>query len=307
MDQPRPILCHLLLLLGHVKKNMTIATRIPPPDEGAQSASSRHFRLVFKAILTCAVLTVWDVVTGLYFGGAFRPASQAMIFAVVANAIVSGTAAFLAARTPWRGVQLVLALVTVPFAVATVNAIEGLIYLDINASKWMVILSIVKYTIIVPIWLMAASRIEKAPPARHTIHSGRVSAMIWRFGLCDFLYLFIYFVAGMIVLPSVRDFYATQTMPPLGTIAALQLLLRGPVFMFVCVLLSVMIGGGLIKNLLTVGAVFTLVSGIAPLIVPNPFFPDSIRWIHFWEVTVANFLYGVLVAAIWWPGAGRSP
>src|ERR1700730_16747097 len=44
---------------------------------------------------------------------------------------------------------------------------------------------------------------------------------------------------------------------------------------------------------------FTFLSGVAPLLMPNPFFPDSVRWVHFCEVTSENFVFGVIVAWLW--------
>lgn len=33
--------------------------------------------------------------------------------------------------------------------------------------------------------------------------------------------------------------------------------------------------------------------------MPNPYFPDSVRWVHFMEVTSSNFVFGVIVAWLW--------
>src|SRR5205809_5710869 len=43
-----------------------------------------------------------------------------------------------------------------------------------------------------------------------------------------------YFVAGTIIFPFVRDFYATQTLPPFGQLVILQLLVRGPILVGLC-------------------------------------------------------------------------
>ena len=37
--------------------------------------------------------------------------------------------------------------------------------------------------------------------------------MLWRFVLCSAAYVFLYYLAGMIIFPYVRDFYATQHIP----------------------------------------------------------------------------------------------
>jgi hypothetical protein len=278
-------------------KYMTIFAKLHQSKVVSRACDSSRF---FRAIITCGLLTGWDVLIGLYSGGASASASPPIIFSCIANGIVSGTLAFLAGATHWRGMRLGLAFATIPIAIAVVNLVEGVVYLNIEASKWNVISSVLKYIVVLPVWSKSSSRVENYSAVNDVRDPRGLAGTICRFGVSDFLYLVIYFAAGMVIFPLVRDFYATQTLPSVRTITALQLLFRAPVFMSVCVLLSVMIGGRRMKNSFFVGLSFTLVSGVAPLIVPNPFFPDSIRWIHFWEVTLANFAYGVLVAAIWW-------
>lgn len=53
------------------------------------------------------------------------------------------------------------------------------------------------------------------------------------------------------------------------------------------------------KGALAVGLAFTLLSGVAPLVMPNPYFPDAVRWVHFGEVVSSNFVFGALVGLIW--------
>jgi hypothetical protein len=115
----------------------------------------------------------------------------------------------------------------------------------------------------------------------------------------DFAYLFLYFGTGMIIFPFVKNFYATQHLPSAVSIAALQLLVRGPVFVLVCLSLTRMLGLPRLQGALAVGLMFTLLSGVAPLLMPNPFFPDSVRWVHFCEVVSENFVFGAIVAWLW--------
>ena len=80
---------------------------------------------------------------------------------------------------------------------------------------------------------------------------------------------------------------------------ALQLLVRGPVFVACCLLLVRMLGLPGSKAALAVGTAFALVSGVAPLMVPNPFLPDAVRWVHFAEVVSSNLVFGAVVVWIW--------
>jgi len=93
----------------------------------------------------------------------------------------------------------------------------------------------------------------------------------------------------------------------MGTIVALQLLIRGPVFVLLCLALMRMLNLSRVSGALAVGIVFTLLSGVAPLLMPNPVFPDSVRWVHFCEVTSENFLFGAIVAWLWGPQKLAAP
>jgi hypothetical protein len=80
------------------------------------------------------------------------------------------------------------------------------------------------------------------------------------------------------------------------TIVGLQLLVRGPLFILLCLLLTRMLGRPRLRGAFVVGILFTVLSGVAPLLMPNPYFPDSARWVHFSEVVSENFIFGAIVA-----------
>ena len=85
----------------------------------------------------------------------------------------------------------------------------------------------------------------------------------------------------------------------MAMIAAVQLSIRGPLFVLLCLFLTRMLRLPRLSGVLAVGTVFTLLSGVAPLLIPNPYFPDVVRWAHFCEVTSSNFLFGAFVAWLW--------
>jgi hypothetical protein len=113
------------------------------------------------------------------------------------------------------------------------------------------------------------------------------------------LYIVLYYTAGLIIFPFVRDFYMRIGVPTVRVIVPLQLLFRGPLFVLLCLLLLRMFRLPRWSGAFAVGLSFTLVSGVAALIIPNPFFPDAVRWAHFCEVTSSNFVFGCLVGLVW--------
>jgi hypothetical protein len=52
-------------------------------------------------------------------------------------------------------------------------------------------------------------------------------------------------------------------------------------------------------DVLWAGFMFTLLTGVTQLMIPNPFFPDAVRWAHFCEVVSSMFVFGFLVSMLW--------
>jgi hypothetical protein len=106
-------------------------------------------------------------------------------------------------------------------------------------------------------------------------------------------------VAGTIIFPYVRDFYATQTLPPLAEVLSVQLFIRGPILVATCLVMQRMLGLPRTAGAVTVGLMLATLNGVAPLIIPSGVFPDTVRWAHFYETTISNFVFGAFVAWLW--------
>jgi hypothetical protein len=119
-----------------------------------------------------------------------------------------------------------------------------------------------------------------------------------RFAVASALYLFVYFAAGLSIMPFIQDFYAPRGVPPFLEIIAMQLLVRGPIFVALCAMLVQASRVSRPATILITGAAMSVLGGVAPLMVPNPFFTDAVRWAHFVEVTTSNFLFGCAVATL---------
>lgn len=222
---------------------------------------------------------------------------------LLTNAVVAAALSAVAIRTEWRGWRLGVALASIPLTIASVNLLEGTAFLRSPTPfefGRIFLYTFLSAILIVPVWMLLFGR--RAPEAHehyHPIEAKSRGERVWKFVLSDFCYLVLYYGTGMIIFPYVKDFYATQHLPSAATIVALQLLVRGPVFVVVCLALTRMLGLPRLTGAFAVGAVFTLLSGVAPLLMPNPFFPDAVRWVHFCEVTSENFVFGAIVAWLW--------
>jgi len=256
----------------------------------------------WRAVLIFVAGCVIQIVAGILVPMKAIAKPHLMEWLLLANAITVGALAVVAVRTEWRGWRLGVAVAAIPLAITSVNMLEGTVFLTNTDLQWgrIFVYTLVSACLIVPVWTLAFGRGDGAPVEHfHPIESKSRVERAWKFVVCDFAYFFLYFTAGTIVFPFVKDFYATQHLPPMTTLLALQLLVRGPVFVVLCLALVRMLGMPRLTGALVVGAVFTIVSGVAPLLLPNPVFPDAVRWAHMCEVTSSNFVFGVIVALLW--------
>jgi hypothetical protein len=237
------------------------------------------------------------------------PGLAHMAWPAVSDLIAVAAIACAAAHADWRGYRLGCALVAVPLLVAIVNIVEGAYYLPdahLDAPR-LAAQAVMAFALAAPVWSRLFTPLAAGTANFHPIASRGIWGAIWRFVVSDIAYLVIYMAGGFTILPLVRDYYATRVLPSPGVIFGLQLVVRGPIFVVACLLLVRMLGMPRWKGAAAVGAAFAVVSGVAPLVVPTPYMPDAIRWVHFFEVSVTNFLFGALVAATWGPAKRPLP
>jgi hypothetical protein len=254
-----------------------------------------------RLFLAWIALVAAQAVAGMLIHLNYTPMPHMLPWLLLANALVVLAIGCAAARSEWKGWKLGLALFAVPAAIATVNILEGVIFLTNVKLDWRGTfeITLVGYVLAAGLWTLIFNR--KSPAAHGdewTIPERTFLQKAWRFAFCCAAYVFLYFLAGTIIFPYVRDFYANQHIPSFGQIVLLQFFVRGPVFVLVCLLLMRMFHLPGVSGALAVGLAFTLLSSVT-LIVPNPVFPDLVRWVHFCEVTSSNFVFGCLVGWVW--------
>jgi hypothetical protein len=82
-------------------------------------------------------------------------------------------------------------------------------------------------------------------------------------------------------------------MPSTGNVVAAQIV-RGLVFSGIVLLLVRQLRTSRRGAALVSGLTLSILGGIAPLLVPNPYLPDAVRYAHLPEVGVSNLLFGLL-------------
>ncbi len=259
-------------------------------------------KTIVRLILAWIALLAAQMAAGMMIHVNHPPMPNVFRWLMLSNAFVVLALGGAAARSDWKGWKLFLALFAIPAAIATMNLVEGVLFLTNLKIDWRgtFAITVVGYAIAAALWtFIFSSKTPAGDPDEWVFPKRTLLQKFWRLAVCSASYVFLYFLAGMIIIPYVRDFYATQHIPSFGQIVLLQFCFRGPVFVLVCLLLMRMFRLPGLRGALAVGLAFTLLSGVATLIIPNPFFPDYVRWVHFCEVTSSNFVFGCVVGWVW--------
>lgn len=267
--------------------------------------SNAILRVVAIFVLFSVIQAIAGAVSNFLLPGSTIPPMPPhfLSWLLVSNALTVTALSVLALRTEWRGWTLGLSVAAIPVIVMLTSGIEGIVFLTNLHIDWprIILSSLIGAVLIAPVWMLLFGRqAGTADEHFHPFASKAAGERAWKFMVSDMAYPVLYFVAGSIVWPYVKDFYLTQgTLPRPSTIVLLQLLVRGPIFVVLCLLLVRMLRLPRLSGALAAGAVFTVVSGIAPLLIPNPYFPDAVRWAHLCEVTSSNFVFAAFVAWLW--------
>ena len=261
----------------------------------------KYFQSANKIFLGWLALITAQVVAGMVIPVKVPMPPHTFQWMLVSYFLIASVLGLLAARSDWTGWKLAVSLAAVPFAINLMDMFEGSVFLKHSGIPWrmLTLQMCITYALVLPLWRYIYGGGEAVAVGDSPFSGKSAAGLVWRFAVSDVLYLFLYYAAGTIIFPYVRDYYATQTVPPPGTIVAMQLLLRGPVFVLLCLLLVRMMRLPRWTRALAVGLAFTILSGVAPLLIPNPYFPDYVRWTHFAEVVSSNFVFGVIVSLIW--------
>jgi hypothetical protein len=257
-----------------------------------------------RALLAFVAIAIIQAVAGIIVPMKPVAVPHLALWILLNVAVTVAALSVIAARAEWQGWRLGAAVSAIPLVIFSINLIEALVFLPNTNLEWgkIFVYMLVAAVLGVPVWAFLFGRRKNASRDHYRpIHSQSRGELVWKFVLCALLYVFLYFAVGAIIFPYVKDFYATQRLPSVGVIAALQFFVRAPMFILLALAMTRMLGMPRLSGALVVGLVFTLLTGTAPLLTPNPVFPDSVRWAHFCEVTSEMFVFGAAVAWLWGP------
>lgn len=245
---------------------------------------------VWLAIFAIHTIVVMATGAWLLHGGP-APPQGSFGFSLLAGALVTLVATALAARLEGRGPGRALVLFALPFGVQANNLIELTLFplaVDSRLVPFLYLHLLLVYAV-TALALDAIAPPGSAEPQRAPSRWGS-AGWIGRVLGCDLGYVVTYFVAGMIVWPFVRPFYASQAMPPVMTLLQLQVL-RGLILTGLLALLASRLCARR-STVVLLGGLALSVFGASPLLTPSAYFPDFARLAHLGEVGLSNFVYG---------------
>jgi hypothetical protein len=254
------------------------------------------------ALAIAAAMLVLMLVDAAIFGFHSGSPELRTAFAEFLTASVLAYAMWAARGHGWR---LVAAAFLPLFVARYVNTLdEGVFYVGLPATIVVggLVIGLLSSAVatVVLVWMMGKMRAtghEAAPPRA----ARPVGAWLWRLAAGDFAYICLYWAAGLCVIPFTKNFYAQFALPSPGAIVLMQVF-RGLLYIGAVLPLARMIPERR-HAAIVLGLALSILGGAVPLLPDNALMPPNIRFAHFIEIGVSNFLYGVILAYLFSPPA----
>jgi len=246
------------------------------------------------------LFTLLQALTGMVLGPLDVALPAGMLpWLLLANVLLAGVLAWCARRSVWYGWPLAAALFAIGYGIGQANSlIEAYFFAVLPRAgllQQIFVRSLVPAVLICPAIVWLTGRVSTPRATTATPPERAATEWATRFAVCCVAYVILYFAAGTIIFPYVQPFYAQLPLPPTGTLILLQLFVRGPLFVAIGLLMVRMAPGSRVEHALAVGIAMSVLGGVVPLLVPNPFLPDYVRWAHMAEVASSNLVFGGIV------------
>lgn len=271
-----------------------------------------RFSILLKVILVTLAVYVGQLVIGALVYGLMGPVwEHAPPFSDTALPMLAGvllTVAVLvypAMRSTLHGWRLFLAVFLALFGLNVVLLnIEGAIFLFMTPEQLTLIVLYSTLTNALLALLMTVVFGRHPSPERNLVQPGRPrTAGKWVLvaGLLSICYMVLYFAAGLMIIPFVREFYETQHIPTGAWFIPFQVL-RGVGYILFTLYLVRSISGSRWLCSLSMGLMFPVLAGVAGLLSPNGIMPDHVRYWHMLEIGWSNLVFGMIVGYVFWNG-----
>jgi hypothetical protein len=256
------------------------------------------------------IFTALQMLTGIVFGPLDVEVPPGILpWMLLGNLLLAGVLAWCARRSVWTGWSLAAALFAIGYGIGQANSLIEAYFFAILPRPGLLqaifVRSLVPAVLISPVMVWLTGRWSRPAVASTMPPERPATGWITRFAACCVAYVVLYFAAGTIIFSYVQPFYAQLTLPSVGTLILLQLFVRGPLFVALGFLIVRMARATRMEHALMVGTAMSVIGGVVPLIAPNPFLPDYVRWVHMAEVVSSNLVFGGIVG--WLLGGSVQP
>lgn len=254
-------------------------------------------RVVLAIAGTIPVLMLVDVATSGFHVGVPQWRN------ILADLLTAGVLAYAMWAACGYGWRLVAAAFLPLFVIRYVNTLdEGTFYVGLPATIVVggLVVGLLSSAVVAPVlvWLMGMMH-DTGQGAASPRAARSAGGWLWRFAAGDFAYVFLYFAAGLCVIPFTRDFYAQFVLPSPGAIVLMQIF-RGLVYIGAVLPIARMIPERR-HAAIALGLALALLGGAVPLLPDNQLMPPNIRLAHTIEIGVSNFIFGVILAYLFSP------
>jgi hypothetical protein len=218
---------------------------------------------------------------------------------IIPNILIALILGYYILHSNHRSIKLSVFVFLIFFIIGTFNIlVEALIFnvTDTPETIREIVLGFIVALIFSPLFVYILDK-WKGDAYELNFISRPVSSWTWRLIVAVFSYIFFYLLAGMIlhtVYPELMTFYEGK-IPPFPLMLKTQIL-RGLIFAGVTILMWRTTDLSPMKKAILIGATFSILGAIAPLIPTNEFMPVNIRIVHGFEVGISNFIFGYIVA-----------
>jgi hypothetical protein len=188
------------------------------------------------------------------------------------------------------GLRLAGMLFVLGFVIGSANNLIEAVFFGVLSPSQVAAAAIpaaIIFAILAPLAVLLAGRWRQAPVQSE---AGAVFTPVTLLGAV-IAYELLYWSAGLIVFPYVAHFYSGQSLPPGYAVAAVQVV-RALIFAGAAYPL---LRSGLRSAPLTLALVYAIIGGVAPMLPDNPYMPADVRFYHGIEVTISNFIFGLVV------------
>jgi magnesium-transporting ATPase (P-type) len=282
-------------------------------------------------LMTVIMFGVWSFTSGLLRGlmGFIDPSAFGLDQALAPLPGLFGTCllnvlviVWFVSKSRLSGFKLALVVFTIIFGVMFfMTQIETIYFNNSIQMPWQIIFSTVLTGVLVGLvvsWLsvrykkniLATQQANTPPDSKHIFLPG----IFWKFGVLSVIYLVFYFLFGYFIawqFPAIREYYTGSTnVLPFFTHMHQQIvtdpwlilfqIFRGLLWAGIAYVVVVNIDMGQAKQwerMVLAGLALSI--GLAtPLFIPNEYMPGAVRFGHFFEVLIENFLFGVIATIL---------